>query len=102
MPPIAASLAGTPDGASERAGVRFGKRAAHRIINLRADDGRYAPLEFTKPVGPGVWRPTGGTIGTVRPVLHDLDGRAGAAGAQRCGPVPPATSSGADVGQVRA
>ena len=55
---FAASLAGTPDGASERAGVRFGKRAAHRIIFLRADDGRYAPLEFTKPVGPGVWRPT--------------------------------------------
>ena len=54
----AASLAGTPDGASERAGVRFGKCAAHHIINLRADDGRYAPLEFTKPVGPGVWRPT--------------------------------------------
>ena len=38
--------------------MRFGKRAAQRIIDLRADDGRYAPLEFTKPVGPGVWRPT--------------------------------------------
>ncbi len=37
--------------------MRFGKRAAHRIIDLRADDGRYAPLEFTKPIGPGVWRP---------------------------------------------
>ena len=54
----AASLAGVPDGWAENVGVRYGKRAAQRIIDLRADDGRYAPLEFTKPPGPGVWRPT--------------------------------------------
>ena len=54
----AASLAGVPDGWAENVGVRYGKRAAQRIIDLRADDGRYAPLEFTMPPAPGVWRPT--------------------------------------------
>jgi hypothetical protein len=54
----AASLDGVPDGAAQSAGVRYGRRAAHRIINLRLDDGRYAPLEFPMPPGPGVWRPT--------------------------------------------
>ena len=54
----AASLDGVPDGAAQRAGIRYGRRAAHRIINLRLDDGRYAPLQFTMAPGPGVWRPT--------------------------------------------
>ena len=54
----AASLAGVPDGWAENVGARYGKRAAQRIIDLRADDGRYAPLEFTMPPAPGVWRPT--------------------------------------------
>jgi len=54
----AASLSAVPDGAAERAGVRYGRDAAHRIINLRLDDGRYAPVEFTMAPEPGVWRPT--------------------------------------------
>jgi hypothetical protein len=54
----AASLNGISDGWAEDAGVEYGERAAQRIIDLRANDGRYAPLAFTKPPGPGVWRPT--------------------------------------------
>jgi hypothetical protein len=53
-----ASLDGISDGWAEDAGVEYGERAAQRLIDLRADDGRYAPLEFTMPPGPGVWRPT--------------------------------------------
>jgi hypothetical protein len=54
----ALSLDGVPDGWAEDAGVRYGMRAAARIIDLRADDGRYSSLEFTRPPAPGVWRPT--------------------------------------------
>jgi hypothetical protein len=53
-----ASLDGVPDGTAEQRGVAFGRRSAEHIIDLRADDGRYAPLEFTMPPAPGVWRPT--------------------------------------------
>jgi hypothetical protein len=54
----AASLDGVPDGWAEDAGVAYGQAAAERLIDLRADDGRYAPIEFTMPPAPGVWRPT--------------------------------------------
>ena len=54
----AASLEGISDGWAEDAGVRYGKRAAQRIVNIRANDRRYAPLAFTMPPGPGIWRPT--------------------------------------------
>ena len=36
----------------------FGTRAADSLIRLRAYDGRNAPILFTQPAGPGVWRPT--------------------------------------------
>lgn len=52
------SLAGVPDGRAERRGIRFGEKAAKRLIALRADDGRGADVQFTKPPAPGVWRPT--------------------------------------------
>jgi len=55
---LAASLGNVPDGPAEDLGVAFGIAAADRIVDLRANDGRNAPLEFTMPVGPGVWRPT--------------------------------------------
>jgi hypothetical protein len=55
---LTASLANVPDGPAEDRGVAYGVAAADRIVDLRADDGRNAPLEFTMPVGPGVWRPT--------------------------------------------
>src|SRR5262249_27429232 len=35
-----------------------GRVAADRIVALRANDGRNAPILFTQPPGPGVWRPT--------------------------------------------
>jgi hypothetical protein len=55
---LAASLAGIPDGAAKTAGVAFGERAAQELIDQRAHDGRNAPVLFTKPPAPGVWRPT--------------------------------------------
>ena len=54
----AASLAQIPDGKAKARGIRFGTRAAEHLIRLRADDGRNAPIEFTQPPAPGVWRPT--------------------------------------------
>nr|BAU09314.1 phosphatase [Streptomyces roseoverticillatus] len=54
----AASLAAVPEGPAKEQGVRFGVRAADHVIALREDDGRSAPVEFTRPPAPGVWRPT--------------------------------------------
>jgi hypothetical protein len=53
-----ASLARLPDGRSKIDGVRFGTRVAEDLIALRANDGRNAPIFFTQPPAPGVWRPT--------------------------------------------
>ena len=54
----AASLAQLPDGAAKTRGIAFGIRAADSLIGLRAGDGRNAPILFTQPPAPGVWRPT--------------------------------------------
>jgi hypothetical protein len=54
----AASLAQIPDGKAKTQGIAFGTRAADSLIRLRAHDGRNAPIFFTQPPGPGVWRPT--------------------------------------------
>src|SRR6185437_5002452 len=54
----AASLAKLPDGTATTRGIAFGIRAADSLIRLRADDGRNAPVFFTRPPAPGVWRPT--------------------------------------------
>jgi len=54
----AASLAQLPDGPAKASGVAFGTRAADNLIRLRAHDGRNAPILFTQPPAPGVWRPT--------------------------------------------
>jgi hypothetical protein len=54
----AASLAQIPDGTAKTHGIAFGTRAADSLIRLRADDGRNAPILFTQPPAPGVWRPT--------------------------------------------
>jgi hypothetical protein len=53
-----ASLAGIPNGKAKTRGIAFGTRAANNLIRLRAHDGRNAPILFTKPPAPGVWRPT--------------------------------------------
>jgi hypothetical protein len=54
----AASLAQLPDGKAKTRGIAFGTRAADNLIRLRANDGRNAPILFTQPPAPGVWRPT--------------------------------------------
>jgi hypothetical protein len=54
----AASLAQIPDGKAKTRGIAFGTHAAEHLIKLRAHDGRNAPIEFTRPPAPGVWRPT--------------------------------------------
>ena len=54
----AASLAKLPDGTAKTRGIAFGTRAADSLIRLRAHDGRNAPIFFTRPPAPGVWRPT--------------------------------------------
>jgi hypothetical protein len=54
----AASLARIPNGTAKRQGIRYGERAAARIIQLRVDDGRNAPVTVAPAVAPGDWRPT--------------------------------------------
>jgi hypothetical protein len=54
----ATSLAQIPDGKAKSNGIAYGTRAADNLIALRAHDGRDAPIFFTQPPAPGVWRPT--------------------------------------------
>ena len=53
-----ASLDQIPDGISKTHGVAFGIAAAENLIHSRVNDGRNAPVLFTQPPAPGVWRPT--------------------------------------------
>lgn len=55
---LATSLAQIPEGVPKEQGIRYGERAARRLIELREDDGRFAPIVFDVPLAPGVWRPT--------------------------------------------
>ncbi|HET7770490.1 MAG TPA: vanadium-dependent haloperoxidase, partial [Chloroflexota bacterium] len=79
----AASLAKVPSGAAKDQGVRYGERAADRILALRIDDGRFGTLRFTMPLAPGVWRPTppamapffGPWLSRLRPMLLTTDGQ---------------------------
>jgi hypothetical protein len=52
------SLNSIPDGDAKTEGVQFGTDVANNLIDLRSDDGRNAPIFYTKPPAPGVWRPT--------------------------------------------
>jgi hypothetical protein len=52
------SLAQIPDGKAKTRGVAFGILAADHLIAMRTNDGRNAPVLFTRPAAPGVWRPT--------------------------------------------
>ncbi|MGW4047880.1 vanadium-dependent haloperoxidase [Streptomyces sp. NPDC004721] len=73
----AQSLAKIPEGSPKTQGVAFGERAAEHLIDLREGDGRDAPVQFTAPPAPGVWRPTppghqpfiDPWLGTLRPML---------------------------------
>jgi hypothetical protein len=85
----ASSLAQIPDGKAKTHGIDFGTRAADAIIRLRVHDGRNAPILFTQPPAPGVWRPTPPAfapmvdpwMGFVTPLLVDS--------ATQFGPPPP-------------
>jgi hypothetical protein len=55
---LTTSLGEIPDGVPKKQGIDYGRRAADRIIELRANDGRFAPIVFDVPLAPGVWRPT--------------------------------------------
>lgn len=80
----ATSLAKVADGAAKQQGVRYGERAADRLLGLRIDDGRMGPTSFTMPPAPGVWRPTPPAmapfftpwLATTRPLLLTADGAA--------------------------
>ncbi|MDN3026744.1 vanadium-dependent haloperoxidase [Streptomyces sp. S.PB5] len=73
------SLAKIPDGTAEKQGVRFGERAAERLIELREDDGRDSKVTFDPAPGPGVWQPAPPDfrpaaipwLGKVRPMLFE-------------------------------
>ena len=51
------ALALLPDNQAKTDGVAYGELAAQKLIDLRANDGRNAPVTFTTPPAPGVWRP---------------------------------------------
>jgi hypothetical protein len=57
---LATSLGQIADGTSKEDGIAFGRRAADRLISLRAGDGRSATVVYrpAQPTAPGVWRPT--------------------------------------------
>jgi len=90
----AASLAQIPDGKAKTRGIDFGTRAADNLIKQRANDGRNAPILFTRPPAPGVWRPTPPAfapmvdpwMGFVTPLLVDSP-------TQFAPPPPPALTS---------
>jgi hypothetical protein len=54
----ATALAQIPNGKAKTRGVAFGTLAADNLIAMRTNDGRNAPVLFTQPPAPGVWRPT--------------------------------------------
>jgi hypothetical protein len=75
---LADSLAAVPDGGRKDRGVRYGLRAADRIIALRAGDGRGAVVTIPQPTGAGDWRPTSPNtafavpwLGLVKPLALD-------------------------------
>jgi len=80
----ATSLAKVADGAAKQQGVRYGERAADRLLELRVGDGRMGATSFTMPPAPGVWRPTPPAmapffspwLATTRPLLLTSDGAA--------------------------
>jgi len=55
---LAASLAGVSDGVRKNQGIKYGLRAADRIIALRTGDGRFAAVTVPVADAAGEWRPT--------------------------------------------
>ncbi|WP_433292277.1 vanadium-dependent haloperoxidase [Actinoplanes sp. CA-030573] len=91
---LAASLDTVPDGAAKTAGVAYGERVAQDIIDLRADDGRYAPVSYTRTPAPGVWRPTPpANLPMAVPWLGGVTPMLARSTAQFAPPAPPALTS---------
>lgn len=55
---LATSLAAVTDDAALQAGTAVGAAAAQALIDLRMNDGRFAPVTFPGGNEPGQWRPT--------------------------------------------
>jgi hypothetical protein len=91
---LATSLGQIPDGVPKEQGIRYGERAAKRLVKLREGDGRFATIVFKVPLAAGVWRPTPPALapffdpwlGQVEPLVIDSPSQF------RPGP-PPAISS---------
>jgi len=64
---LAASLDAIPDGVAKSQGIRYGRRAADRMIALRANDGRNATVTVPQATEPGDWEPTPGVSGFLNP-----------------------------------
>jgi hypothetical protein len=90
----AASLAQIPEGRAKTRGIAFGTRAADHLIRLRAHDGRNAPIFFTQPPAPGVWRPTPpGELPMLDPWLGFVTPLLVRSATQFAPPAPPALTS---------
>jgi hypothetical protein len=90
----AASLAQIPEGRARTRGIAFGTRAADHLIRLRAHDGRNAPIFFTQPPAPGVWRPTPpGELPMLDPWLGFVTPLLVRSATQFAPPAPPALTS---------
>lgn len=79
---LSTALEKVADGGAKEAGKAVGLAAARRIIQMRADDGMDAKVDYTPGSGPGVWQPTpaayaaasGTQLGRVKPfVLQTAD-----------------------------
>ena len=71
---LTTSLAAVPDGAAEEGGATIGRAAAAKMIASRVDDGRNAPIVYSRAPAPGVWQPgpTGMAVpwlGFVKPLV---------------------------------
>ena len=92
---LATSLADIPDGRAKADGVAFGERVAGKLIALRVNDGRNAPVSFTKPSAPGVWRPTPPAFALMAvPWLGGVTPQLVNSAKQFAPPPPPALTSG--------
>ncbi len=89
----AASLAQMPGGTAQTQGIAFGTRAADSVIRLRAHDGRGAPIFFTQPPAPGVWRPTPPGMPMSAPWLGFVTPLLVHSATQFAPPAPPALTS---------
>lgn len=55
---LTADLAAIPDSPAKSRGMTIGAASADAMIASRANDGRFAPITYTKTATTGIWRPT--------------------------------------------